>query len=80
MRLTVIHDRSGTIAGIVAYPKDAPPAFPETSPGQYMVEMDAPSDLLLSLDGRVMNQRLAELVRTFKVDVTATRPGLARKA
>jgi len=79
MRLTVVHGRNGAIAGIVAYPKDAPPAFPQTQPGQYVTEMDAPADLKPGLDQRLMQQRLNEMLHGYVIDVTGPRPSLARK-
>jgi hypothetical protein len=71
MRLAIIHDRDGNIASVVAYPTDAPPAYPEMRPGQRVLDVDAPSDLKGERDPQKRNERLLALMENYRVDVSA---------
>jgi|GEM_PF-6087636 len=80
MRLTIVHGRDGAIDGIVAYPKDAPPAFPQTRPGQFITEIDAPATLKHGLGQRAIHDQLTNIMRDYVVDVAGKKSSLARRS
>jgi hypothetical protein len=80
MRLTVIHESNGDIAALVAYPPGSPLAYPEMKSGQQMIEIEAPAEITLDLDGRQINERLSDLMQNYRVEMATMMPGLTRKS
>jgi hypothetical protein len=68
MRLTVIHDSEGNIAGLVAYPADAPAGYPAMKPGQLATQVEVP-EIAGELDAQKMFERLSDLAENHRVDV-----------
>jgi hypothetical protein len=77
MRLTIVHDSQDNIASLVAYPADAPPAYPATRPGEFVTQVDFP-EIAVDLDERTMFERLSDVKRNYRVEVD-TKARLTKK-
>jgi hypothetical protein len=71
MHALVIHNVNGDITGLVTWPSHCPPAGIQIPAGQRMTELDA-----VEIDCDVNNpsavrERLAEVIKNFRVDVTS---------
>ena len=69
MRLTMVHDSDGSIAGLSATPADAPRAYMQMEPGQRIAEVDA--DIADDADPRKIAKYLEDLSQNFRVDFDA---------
>ena len=79
MRLTIVHDSNGNIASVVAYPADAPPAYPRTTAGLRVLEIDAPANITSGLDPQSMHSRLIDLMQNYRIDAASAHGQLRRK-
>jgi hypothetical protein len=67
MKLTIVHDQKGNILDLVAYPADAPPAYPQNSRG--LVTQIEVADLTIDLGDLKIIERLNDMRANFRVEV-----------
>ncbi len=67
MRLTILHDANGRIAGVFAAPAEGPPAFASAGPEQFVTEVD-PSALALPRTASALADRLREIAEHYQVE------------
>lgn len=75
MRLLVVHDANGNIAGFVLQPADSPGGL-VTVPGQFVTEVEVP-DVAVDPAKPESYRRVSELIDDFRVEKTRGR--LVRK-
>jgi hypothetical protein len=69
MKLTVVHDPAGNVLDLVAYPSDAPPAYP-ANPGGLVTQVEV-SDLTVELGAKRIIERLNGMLANYRVEVGA---------
>ncbi len=69
MKLTIVHDPEGNVLDLVAYPSDAPPAYPGNSAG--LVTQVEVSDLTVELGANRIIERLNGIIANYRVEVGA---------
>jgi hypothetical protein len=79
-QLTVIHDRHGSIDGLVTSPPGSLPLQVELKVGQYATEVDAPGGMTTDLDPAAVYELLAEWMKHYRIDVGSMRGVLATAA
>jgi hypothetical protein len=68
MKLTAYHDENGNIIAVIARPDDAPLSYMELGrPGVNMTEIDG-SGLTGDLDSDQLHERLADLMKTQRIE------------
>jgi hypothetical protein len=67
MKLTIVHDSKGNILDLVAYPSDAPPAYPRNS-GGLVSQIEVP-DLTVELGGKKIIERLNDIRANSRVEL-----------
>jgi hypothetical protein len=77
MKVTVVHDDKGHISELVAFPADAPPAYPQAARGLVTIVEDP--DLDVSLGPKKISERLAHLQENFRVETGGTKPKFTAK-
>ena len=66
MKLTILHDNDGNIAGLSAYAADGPPAYMETSLGQHVSVIEIP-EITDQLGDQAIFDRLADIAENYRV-------------
>lgn len=81
MRLTAIYDSHGNIETLAAGSEDSAPPQPETKPGRYCSEINAPEiseALREDLGDELIFKRLEEIMNNYRVDVSSAPPKLVK--
>ena len=68
LKLSVLHDRDGNISAIAAYPPDMPPAYPVTSDGLFLAELEL-EDIDPQAAGDQVAARLDDLRKNFQIQL-----------
>jgi hypothetical protein len=73
MKVRVIHDRDGAIAGLITFSPDAPPPSVTLEPGLTLTEVEVPEGVLdLDPSRPESEQQIGEALQELRVEVKTT--------